>query len=190
MMTVRNTTPAEGGKVPEDSLEHKVEVEVGHRRYHRAYVGEGWEVMPAFIGEKVRFKGKSLGVYTTEDSIDDSRLKRKLIQYVLYQCPGGYRVRRSEMHYRRRKERLRWQKHEAFSSLLPTVNEEDAGHNEQTSGYGIYTEEEARREFPDLFPAVGLPASACPTPRLRRTARTAGNTGSGPSTRRGPARSG
>jgi hypothetical protein len=157
MMTVEDNTLWEGGYVPEDAIEHKEEVEVGHRRYHREYVGEGYEVMPAFIGEQVRFKGKSLGVYTVEDSIDDSRLKRTLIQYVLYQCPGGYRVYRSELHYRRRKERYRWQKHEAFSSLFPTVNKEDAGQNEQTSGYGIYTEEEARREFPDLFPAVGLP---------------------------------
>jgi hypothetical protein len=45
--------------------------------------------MPAFIGQKVRFKGNSVGVYTLEDSIDESRLKRKHIQYVLYRCPGG-----------------------------------------------------------------------------------------------------
>jgi hypothetical protein len=143
--------------VPEDAIEHKVEVDVGHRILHRAYVGEGPHLAPHFIGEKVRFKGKSLGVHTTDDSIDDSRLKRTLIQYVLYQCPGGYRVYRSELHYRRRKERHRWQKHEAFSSLLPTVGDEGAGQNEQTPGYGIYTEEEARRAFPDLFSAVGMP---------------------------------
>ena len=143
--------------MPEDSLEYKEEVEVGHRRYHRAYVGEGYEVMPAFIGEKVRFKGKSLGVYTVEDSIDNSRLKRKVLSFTLYECPGGYMVKRTEFYLRRRKERHRWQKHEAFTSLFPTVDEGDADQNEQTSSYGIYTEEEARREFPDLFPAVGLP---------------------------------
>jgi hypothetical protein len=113
--------------------------------------------MPAFIGEKVRFKGKSLGVYTVEDSIDDSRLKRKVPSFTLYECPGGYRVKRTEFYLQRRKERYRWQKHEAFTSLLPTVDEGDAGPNEQTSSYGIYTEEEARRHFPDLFPAVGMP---------------------------------
>jgi hypothetical protein len=157
MMTVQDNTLWEGGYVPEDAIEHKEEVEVGHRRYHRAYVGEGYEVMPAFIGEKVRFKGKSLGVYTVEDSIDDSRLKRKVLSLTLYECPGGYRVKRTEFYLRRRKERYRWQKHEAFTSLLPTVDEGDAGPNEQTSSYGIYTEEEARRDFPDLFPAVGMP---------------------------------
>lgn len=143
--------------MPEDATEHKEEVYVGHRILHRAYVGEGPHLMPDFIGEKVRFKGQSLGVYTTEDSIDDSRLKRKLVQYVLYQCPGGYRVYRSELHYRRRKERHCWQKHEAFSNLLPAVNEEGAGQNEQTPAYGLYTEEEARREFPELFSALGMP---------------------------------
>ena len=40
----------------EEALEHKVEVDVGHRRYHREYVGEGYEVMPAFIGEKAASK--------------------------------------------------------------------------------------------------------------------------------------
>jgi hypothetical protein len=157
MMTVQYNTLWEGGYVPEDAMEYKEEVEVGHRRYHRAYVGEGYDVMPTFIGEKVRFKGKSLGVYTVEDSIDDSRLKRKVLSFTLYECPGGYRVKRTEFYFRRRKERYRWQKHEAFTSLFPTVEEGDAGQNEQTSSYGIYTEEEARRDFPDLFPAVGLP---------------------------------
>ena len=38
----------------EEALKHKVEVDVGHRRYHREYVGEGYQVMPAFIGEKMR----------------------------------------------------------------------------------------------------------------------------------------
>jgi len=146
----------EGGYVPEDAIEHNEEVDVGHRRYNRQYVGEGYEVMPAFIGQKVRFKGNSVGVYTLEDSIDESRLKRKHIQYVLYRCPGGYRVYRSELHYRRRNERYRWQKHEAFTSLLPTLEEGDAGPKEQTSSYGIYTEEEARRDFPDLFSAAGV----------------------------------
>jgi hypothetical protein len=79
----------EGGYVPEDAIEHNEEVDVGHRRYNRQYLGEGYEVMPAFIGQKVRFKGNSVGVYTLEDSIDESRLKRKHIQYVLYRCPGG-----------------------------------------------------------------------------------------------------
>jgi hypothetical protein len=143
--------------VPEDAIEQKVEVEVGHRRFHRAHVGEGPELMPIFVGEKARFKGKSLGVYTEDDTIDDSRLKRTLIQYVLYECPGGYRVYRSELHYQRRKERHRWQKHEVFTSLLPTVNKEDIGQNQQTSEYGLYTEEEARREFPVLFSALGMP---------------------------------
>src|SRR5215218_467895 len=113
MRTVRNKTSGEGGKVHEEALEQKVEVDVGHRRYHREYVGEGYQVMPAFIGEKVRLKGE-------------------LIRYFLYRCPGGYRVYRSELHYRRRKERYRWQKGEAFSSLFPTVNKEDACQNEQT----------------------------------------------------------
>src|SRR5919112_2894117 len=156
MMTVQGHTLWEGGYVPEDAIELEEEVEVGHRRYHREYVGKGYEVMPAFIGEKVRFKGKSVGVYTVEDSIDESRLKRKVLSFTLYECLGGYRVKRTEFYLRRRKERYRWQKHEAFTSLLPTLDKGDAGPNEQSSSYGIYTEEEARRDFPDLFSAVGL----------------------------------
>ena len=142
--------------MPEDAIEYKEEVEVGHRRYHREYVGKGYEVMPAFLGEKIRFKGNSVGVYTAEDSIDESRLKRRVLSFTLYECPGGYRVKRTELYLRRRKQRYCWQKHEAFTSLLPTVDEGDAGSNEQSSSYGIYTEEEARRDFPELFSAVGL----------------------------------
>jgi hypothetical protein len=44
-----------------------------------------------------------------------------------------------------------------YTSLLPAVDEEDVGENEQTPGYGLHTEEEARRAFPDLFSAVGMP---------------------------------
>jgi hypothetical protein len=40
--------------VPEEAVEHKVEVDVGHRRYHRADVGEGPHLMPDFIGERPR----------------------------------------------------------------------------------------------------------------------------------------
>jgi hypothetical protein len=39
--------------VPEEAVEHKVEIDVGHRRYHRVYVGEGQHLIPDFIGEKV-----------------------------------------------------------------------------------------------------------------------------------------
>jgi hypothetical protein len=87
--------------------------------------------------------------------MDESRLKRKDINYSLYQCPGGYRVRRTEEHLERRRERSRWYWKEVYTSLLPTVD--DVGENEQTHGYGLYTEEEARRAFPDLFSAVGMP---------------------------------
>ncbi len=38
--------------MPEEAVEHKVEVDVGHRRYHRVYVGEGQHLIPDFIGEK------------------------------------------------------------------------------------------------------------------------------------------
>ncbi len=135
--------------MPEDAIENKVEVSVGHR----VYVGDG---RPPFIGELVRFRGKALGVYTVDDSVDESRLKRTLIQLVLYECPGGYRVNRSELHYRRRKEGGQWRRLEAFTTLLPT-EDEDVARSEETSGYGLYTEEEARRTFPDLFSALGMP---------------------------------
>ncbi|MDQ3375734.1 MAG: hypothetical protein M3533_02415 [Actinomycetota bacterium] len=136
--------------MPEDAIENREEVKVGHH----ILVSDG---RPPYIGEIVRFRGKLLGWYTADTSIDDSRLKRKDITCALYRCPRGYRVRRSEVYYQRRRERSRWTTTEAYTSLLPTVNEEDAGVNEQTPGYGLYTEEEARRAFPDLFSAVGMP---------------------------------
>jgi hypothetical protein len=136
--------------MPGDAIENREEVRVGHR----VLVSDG---RPEFIGEVVRFRGKALGWYTAETSTDDSRLKRKDIAYALYQCPGGYRVARIEVYYQRRRERSRWTTKESLTSLLPTAAKDDANQNEQTPGYGLYPEEEARREFPDLFSAVGMP---------------------------------
>ena len=135
--------------MPENAIDSRQEVDIGHR----VYTSDG---RPPFMGEKVHFKGERLGVYTADDSVDESRLKRTLIQYVLYRCPRGYRVKRSELHYQRRREGGQWRRREAFTSLLPAVDE-DVAQNEATSGYALYTEEEARREFPELFSAVGMP---------------------------------
>lgn len=133
-----------------DDIEDKVEVDVGHR----VFASDG---RPRLVGEVVRFKGEYLGFYEAEDFLDDSRLKRTQISYSLYRCPGGYRVHRSELHSRRLRERSGWQRKEAFLSLLPTVDEEGVGRDERTPNYGLYTEEEARRTFPKLFSAVGVP---------------------------------
>jgi hypothetical protein len=70
----------------EDAIEYREEVQVG-RRFSSASEGR-----PHFMGEIVRFRGRNLGWYTAETSIDESRLKRKDVTYSLYQCPGGYRV--------------------------------------------------------------------------------------------------
>ncbi len=136
--------------MPEGPIENREEVRVGHH----VLVSDG---RPPFIGEIVRFRGKLLGWYTADTSIDENRLKRKDITYALYECPGGYSVQRGEAYYQRRRERSRWTTKEVYNSLLPTVAEDDVGQDEQTPGYGLYTEEEARREFPDLFSAVGMP---------------------------------
>ena len=128
----------------------KADVYVGHR----VLVGDS---RPEFIGEIVRFKGKPLGYYTSESSTDDSRLERKDITHTLYECPGGYRVARQEWLYQRRRERSRWTRKEVLTSLLPAVSDDDVDQNAQTPGYGLYTEEEARQKFPNLFSAVGLP---------------------------------
>ena len=69
--------------MPVDPVEEKQDLRIGHH----VYVGDR---CPPFIGELVRFKGNSLGVYTVQDSIDDSRLKRTLTECVLFRCPGGY----------------------------------------------------------------------------------------------------
>ncbi len=132
-----------------DDIDNNVEVDVGHR----VFASDGH---PRFVGEVVRFKGEYLGFYKAEDFLDDSCLKRTEICYFLYRCPGGYRVRRSELHSRRLTERGSWQRKEAFSSLLPPVDEEGVGRDEQTPNYGLYTEEKARRTFPRLFSAVGM----------------------------------
>jgi hypothetical protein len=139
-----------GGCVTKEGIEDKVEVDVGHRIFAS-------DNRPRFVEEVVRFKGEYLGFYKAEDFLDDSRLKRTEISYSLYRCPGGYRVHRSELHSQRLRERSGWQRKEAFLSLLPTVDEEGVGRDEQTPNYGLYTEEEARRTFPRLFSAVGMP---------------------------------
>ena len=136
--------------MPEDAIENREEVRVGHR----VLVSDG---RPEFIGEVVRFRGKALGWYTADSSIDDGRLKRKDIAYSLYECPDGYRVARIEVYYQRRREQSRWTTKESFTSLLPAMTAEGVGQDEQTPGYGLYTEEEARQGFPDLFSAVGMP---------------------------------
>jgi hypothetical protein len=143
-------TRGKGGCVTKDGIEDKVEVDVGHRIFAS-------DDRPRFVGEVVRFKGEYLGFYKAEDFLDDSSLKRTEISYSLYRCPGGYRVRRSELHSRRHREQSSWQRKEAFSRLLPTVDEEGVGRDEQTPNYGLYTEEEARRTFPRLFSALGMP---------------------------------
>ena len=131
-------------------VQNKVEVHVGHR----VLVSDG---RPRFVGEIARFRGKRLGYYIESSTIDDDRLKRKDVYNELYRCPDGYRVSRQEVYYRRRRERARWHAQEAFVSLLPVVNRDDAGHDGSPPVYGTYTEEEARREYPKLFSAVGLP---------------------------------
>ncbi len=136
--------------LPEDAMEDKVEVLVGRR----VHVSDG---RPQFLGEKVRFKGKQLGHYVASDKTDESRLKRKETFYVLYQCPGGYRVQRTEMESRRRRERARWTRVESFTTLLPVADGEGSHPDQGSPSYGIYGEEEARRAYPDLFSAVGLP---------------------------------
>lgn len=136
--------------MPEGATENKVEVEVGRREYTTPGPLQ-------FIGEKVRFRGERLGHHITDTSMDSSGLKRTQITLVLYRCPGGYRVFREERTSRRHRERGRWTMEESTTTLLPMVNEEGAGQNEQAPVYGLYSEEEARREFPDLFSAVGMP---------------------------------
>ncbi len=126
-----------------DAPKNRLEVRVG-----RHVTGE------PFIGQVVRFEGKELGWYVAESSISDNQ--RKDIGYELYRCPGGYRVVRGELHYRRRKEGGRWSMRAWYKQLLPAV-EEDAGQQNPTLHYGLYAEEEARRTFPELFSAVGMP---------------------------------
>lgn len=137
-----------------DDAMSRVEVPVGHH----VFVADG---RPRFLGEKVRFRGELLGFFTEAYTLDDGRLKRKDVVYALYRCPDGYRVLRRETDYRRRRERARWTAVEAVAGLLPVVGGGDADRNEQEEGavpiYGTFDEDEARRRFPKLFSAVGLP---------------------------------
>lgn len=136
----------EGESVTKDDI-RKAELKVGHR----VFVSGG---RPQFIGEVVRFRGKPLGWYTADSSTDDSRLERKVIAYSLYECPGGYRAARIEIYYQRRRERSRWTKKEALTSLLPTVPEDNADQNEQTSGYGVYTDSEGPVQLQFIYSEV------------------------------------
>lgn len=136
--------------MPEDVVERREEVLVGHR----VFVSDS---RPRFVGEKVRFRGKNLGHYTAETSLDDVRLKRTDVIYTLYQCPSGYRIACTEVRYQRRRERSRWTTVESSTNLLPKTDETNVDNTEGDSIYGAYSEAEARRMFPNLFSAVGMP---------------------------------
>lgn len=128
-------------------MEGQVEVTVGKRSYeHKGQI----------IVEKIRFKGEQLGHYTSDTALDDSRLSRCETIYTLYRCPDGYRVARTLLNSKRRRERARWSKKEALTELLPKANGTEGDATVLGADYSYYGEDEARRLYPGLFSAVGM----------------------------------
>ena len=127
----------------------QVEVTVGKR---------SWEHKGQNLVEKIRFKGERVGHYASDTELDDSRLTRRETIYALYRSPDGYRVTRTLFDSKRRRERARWSKKEALIELLPKAGRSEAEGNPAELGaeYGYYSEEEARRLYPELFSAVGM----------------------------------
>lgn len=129
-------------------MESQVEVVVGKRSF---------ESKGQSLVEKIRFCGERLGHYTSDTTLDDSRLNRRETIYSLYRCPGGHRVARTLLDSKRRRERARWSKKEAVTRLLPVTDGTDGDAVALGMDYGYYSEDEARRMYPELFSAVGLP---------------------------------
>ena len=128
-------------------MESKVEVTVGKQSFE--YQGQT-------LVERIRFRGERLGHYTSDTELDDSRLARRETIYTLYHSPNGYRVARTLFDSKRRRERARWSRKEALTELLP----KSAGTSDDTpmlgAEYGYYSEDEARKLYPELFSAVGM----------------------------------
>lgn len=129
-------------------MESQVEVIVGTRSF---------EYRGRTLVEKIRFRGERVGHYTSETELDSSCLKRMETILTLYRCPDGYRVARTLLESRRRRETARWSKKEATTKLLPAADGADRGKSAPEHEYGVYTEEEARRMYPHLFSVVGDP---------------------------------
>lgn len=118
------------------SEERRVEVRVGRE------APDG-----TFLGELVRFTGEEIGSYT-DYSLAWSNDDRGMT-YTLYRTPdGNYRVHVEHW--------SRWQGEDSAATLHPFGEKETVWDDEPTR-YRTYSEEEARREWPELFAAIGAP---------------------------------
>ena len=110
-----------------------------------------WLPDGTFTGEVLRFAGEEVGSYT-EYSPANSRDDRGTT-YTLYRCPPGnhYRVEVEEW--------SRWHTESSEAALFPNGSSaEDRGPEEPLYDYSeTYSEEQVRREYPELFAAVGMP---------------------------------
>ncbi len=122
----------------EESRGNKVEAKVG-----------GWTSDGTFTGEVLRFVAEEVGAYTdySEASSGDDRG----ITYTLYRTPDDrYRVYVEEW--------TRWQGEDSSAALHPFEERgEDDIYGNEPLVYTTYSEEEARREWPELFAALGMP---------------------------------
>lgn len=124
--------------------ESKVEVKVGR-----------WTPDGTFTGEELRFAGEEIGSYT-DFSMARSNDDRG-ITYTLYRVPPSGEA--GEPAYRVYvKEWTRWQGEDESAALHPfeELSEGEVYANIPVT-YTTYSEEEARRAWPELFAAVGMP---------------------------------
>jgi hypothetical protein len=118
------------------------------RQAEKVEVGR-WAPDGTFTGEELRFTGEEAGSYTdySEARSSDDRG----ITYTLYRTPDArYRVHVHEW--------SRWQGEDSSATLHPFEERgEDGVYGREPLAYATYTEEEARRAWPELFAAVGTP---------------------------------
>ncbi len=110
-----------------------------------------WLPDGTFTGEVLRFAGEEVGSYT-DYSPANSRDDRGTT-YTLYRCPPGNRYRVAV------EEWSRWHTESSEAALFPNGSSaEDRGPEEPLYDYSeTYSEEQVRRDYPELFAALGMP---------------------------------
>jgi hypothetical protein len=121
--------------------DQRIEVQVGK-----------WARNGMFLGHIVRFTGEEIGAYidySRASGLDDRGTTHVLYRVVDSVQGDWYRVYVKKW--------SRWPGEGSEAYLSPTVHPDDTGDDEEKPVYDTFTEESARRLFPELFAAAGMP---------------------------------
>lgn len=115
-----------------------------------------WMPDGTFTGETLTFTGEEVGSYT-DYSMAQSRDDRG-ITYTLYRVPpSGDEAEGGEARYRAYVEEWSRRQGEDSSAALHPFEEREDPYGREPLAYTMYSEAEARGEWPELFAAVGMP---------------------------------